>query len=56
MVTEQASSAVGGGLFSPHSVAARTWDSADVGFSSVVSWGITMAPMIVVFWTSVRRA
>ena len=46
----------GGGLFSSHSVAAGTWVSADIDVSPVVSWGITIAPVILVFWTSVGRA
>ena len=44
---------MGSGLFSSDSVAAGTWVSADIDVSSVVSWGITMAPVKLVFWTSV---
>ena len=56
MITEQASSAGGGGLLSPHSVAARVLVSTNVGVSSVVSWWIAVTPVVFVFWTRVRRA
>ena len=56
MVTEQASSAGGGGLLSQYSVAAQVLVSTNVGVSSVVSWWIAVTSMIVVFWTRVGRA
>ena len=56
MVTEQASSAGGGGLLSPHSVAARVLVSTNVGVSSVISWWIAVTSMIVVLWTRDGRA
>ena len=49
MITEQASFAGGGGLLSQYSVAAQVLVSTNVGVSSVVSWGVTMAPMIFIF-------
>ena len=55
MVTEQASSAGGGGLFSSYSVAAGVLVSPDVGVPSVVSWWIAVTPVVIIFWACVGR-
>ena len=56
MVTEQASSAGRGGLFSSYSVAAGVLVSPDVGVPSVVSWWVAVTPVVIIFWACVGRA
>ena len=53
MVSEQVGPAGGGGLFPSDSVAAGACICTNINVSSVISWGITVAPVILVFWTSV---
>ena len=54
MVSEQVGPAGGGGLFPSDSVAAGACGATNISVSSVMSRGIAMAPVILVFWTSVR--
>ena len=53
MISKQVGPAGGGGLFPSDSVAAGACGSTNIDVSSVIPWGITMAPVILVFWTSV---
>ena len=50
MISKQVGPAGGGGLFPSDSVASATCGSTNTGVSSVMSRGIAMAPVILVFW------
>ena len=56
MISEQASSAGGGGLFSPYSVAAGVLVPPDVGVPSVVSCWVAVTPVVIIFLACVGRA
>ena len=54
MISKQVSPAGGCGLFPSDSFAAGAFGATNISVSSVIYRGIAMAPVKLVFWTSVR--